>query len=246
MKKLMVLGALVCAFGLEAAAKELYTAEERHYVTPIELDLASPLQLPQWAPFSPWSVWGVRLDLIYGKSFCVYGIDAGISGYTLANVYGIQATGFNMVGGDVGGIQAGAVANSVRGDVGGVQAAGALNWNRGQFGGVQAGSVNINGTFYGVQAGVLNWNAGVSYGFQSGVANVNVNEYLGVGMGVVNLTTRMHGLQVGVVNEIEEAGDGVQIGVINGAKDFTGVQVGLFNVIQNSELPIMVLVNAHF
>lgn len=246
MKKLMILGILACTFAVESTAKEIYTAEETRYVTPIELDLASPLQLPQWSPCSPWRVWGIRLDFIYGRSFCVYGIDAGISGYTLTDVYGIEATGFNLVGGDVGGIQLGAIANAVRGDVGGIQVGGAVNWNRGQFGGVQGALVNVNGSFAGAQFGLFNWDSGICYGLQTGVGNVNVNEYLGVSVGVVNLTTRMHGLQMGVVNEIEEVGDGVQIGLINGAKEFTGVQIGLFNVIQNSELPIMAFVNAHF
>lgn len=246
MKKLMILGVLACAFAVESAAKEIYTAEETHYVTPIEIDLASPLQLPQWSPCTPWRVWGIRLDLIFGRSFCVYGIDAGISGNTLTDVYGIEGTFFNLVGGDVGGIQLGAIANSVRGDVGGIQLGGAANWVRGQFGGIQAALVNVDGAFGGGQLGAFNWNSGICYGFQAGVGNVNVNEYLGVSVGVVNLTTRMHGLQFGFVNEIDEIGDGVQIGVINGAKEFKGVQIGLFNVIQNSELPIMTIVNAHF
>lgn len=246
MKKLMVLGTLACAFAMECAAKEIYTAEEERYVTPIEIDLASPLQLPQWAPYSAWKVWGVRLDLIYGRSFCMWGVDVGISGYTLTDVYGVEATGFNLVRGDVGGIQLGAVANSVYGDVGGIQFGGAVNWNRGQFAGAQCAFANFNGSFIGAQLGALNWDTGICYGFQAGVANVSVNEYLGVSLGVVNITPRMHGLQVGVVNEIGEFGDGVQIGVINGAKEFTGVQVGLFNVIQQSELPIMAFVNAHF
>lgn len=246
MKKLMILGVLACAFAGEAAAKELYTTEDTHYVTPIELDLASPLQLPQWSPYTPWQVWGARLDFIYGRSLCVYGVDVGISGYTLADMYGVEATGFNLVGGEMRGIQFGAFANSVRGDVAGAQCSAFVNWNRGRFAGVQFAAVNIDGAFYGVQGGLMNWNAGVSYGQQLGIANVNVNEFLGISVGFVNLTTRMHGLQLGVVNEIEELGDGVQIGVINGAKEFTGVQVGLFNVIQNSELPIMTIVNAHF
>lgn len=246
MKKLMILGALACAFAVESAAKEIFTAEERHYVTPIEIDVASPLQLPQWSPYNPWQVWGVRLDLIYGRSFCVYGIDFGISGYTLTDVYGVEFTGFNLVGGNVAGVQFGLVANAVRGDVTGVQFGCAANWNRGEIIGAQGALVNLNGAFIGAQLGMLNWNSGVCYGLQNGIANVNVNEYLGVSVGLVNLTTRMHGLQVGLVNEIDEVGDGVQVGLINGAKEFTGVQVGLFNVIQNSELPIMAFVNAHF
>lgn len=246
MKKLIVLGALACAFALESAAKEIYTAEEEHYVTPIEIDLVSPLQLPQWKPYSPWNVWGVRLDLLHGRSFCVWGVDVGISGYTYTDVYGVEATGFNLVRGDVAGIQFGVVANSVNGDVDGIQFGTVVNWNRGEFTGAQGALLNFDGSFIGAQFGLLNWDMGICYGIQAGVANVSINEYTGASFGFVNISPRMHGLQVGVVNEIEEVGEGLQLGLINGAKEFTGVQVGLFNVIQNSEFPIMTIVNAHF
>lgn len=246
MNRKMIFGAAACLFAATAVAERLYTADDTHRLTPIEIDLASPLQLPQWSPFSPWRVYGLRLDLVYGRSFQVYGIDIGASGYINTDMYGIEATGFNLIGGNAGGIQVGCVANSVRGTMGGVQASCALNWNHGEFGGVQASCVNINGVFYGVQAAVLNWNSGICYGTQAGFANVNVNEYYGTGVGVINIASHMHGCQIGVVNEIEQVGDGLQIGVINGAKDFKGVQIGLFNVIQNSELPIMTIVNAHF
>lgn len=245
MKKLLV------ACSLALVANGVIAAEaaepEKHYVTPIEIDFpASPLQVPCTVPYSAWRVWGVRLDLVYGRSQYVYGMDAGVAGMLYGEMFGIQGTALNWVNDDMYGIQAGALGNLVRGDVAGIQLGGFLNNDYGAVAGVQAALCNFDGVFYGLQAGVLNWVGGMSYGVQAGVANVDSNEFLGISCGLVNIVSRAHGLQVGFVNEIEEAGDGVQIGVFNGAKEFKGVQVGLFNVIQNGPLPIMTVVNVNF
>lgn len=244
MKRLLV----ACSLALVAhgAFAANVIADERHYVTPIEIDLASPLQVPFTVPYSAWRVWGFRFDLAYGRSQCVYGLDVGVSGYLYEDLYGVQATALNWVNGDVAGVQLGAVGNMVRGDVAGVQLGGFLNLDHGEMAGVQLGLVNYDGVFYGAQFGLLNWDGGISYGWQTGVANINVNEFLGVSVGLVNLTSHAHGLQIGFVNEIDQTGDGVQIGVFNGAKEFKGLQIGLFNVIQNGPLPIMTIVNANF
>lgn len=244
MKKLLVLGLLGVAV-LVARADKVYTTEERHYVTPIEIALASPLQLPCTVPYSSWRVWGIRADLIYGRSYQVYGIDVGLSGRLYQDMAGIQATAFNWVDGDASGIQLGAIANLVRGDAAGIQA-GLVNLDHGSLAGVQCGLVNYDSVFYGVQFGLVNWDGGISYGWQVAPVNVTDNEFHGVSDGLVNVAERMHGFQIGMFNTILSEGDGVQIGLFNSANNFEGVQLGLLNIIQNGALPIMAFLNANF
>lgn len=244
MKKLLAAFSVgLVAYGAFADAR---FSEEKHYITPIEIDLASPLQVPFTCPYSAWRVWGFRFDLIYGRSQTVRGFDVGLAGLLYGEMYGIQATAFNWVESDVYGIELGLVSNYVRGDAGGVQFSIFANQDKGVFGGAQAALCNVDGGFYGAQLGLLNWNSGISYGWQVGFANINDNEFHGVTTGIVNLSSRAHGLMVGLVNEVDRYGDGVMIGLFNGAREFSGLQIGLFNVIQTGPLPIMTLVNANF
>lgn len=82
--------------------------------------------------------------------------------------------------------------------------------------GIQIGAVNIDDTMAGLQIGLLN------QPYQS-----------------------MQGFQVGFYNRAETMA-GVQLGLFNGANKMTGVQIGLFNVIQESPVPFLPIINAHF
>jgi len=82
--------------------------------------------------------------------------------------------------------------------------------------GIQIGAINLDDTMAGLQIGLLN------QPFQT-----------------------MQGLQVGFYNRAETMA-GVQLGLFNGANKMTGVQIGLFNVIQESPVPFLPIINAHF
>ena len=77
--------ALSIAIAGTAHSRDLYGSEE-HPVTPLELCLAAPIQLPP----SNWSVYGLRCSLFYGESFDVYGIDLGLVGYNANRMAGLQ------------------------------------------------------------------------------------------------------------------------------------------------------------
>ncbi|MBQ8125674.1 MAG: hypothetical protein IJ173_07280 [Kiritimatiellae bacterium] len=246
MKKLMLLSAL--AVVASGAFAKVVIKEDRHYVTPIEWGIASPLQLPFTTPYSAWRVWGLRLDAVLARSLDVYGIDAGLVGLTYDTAAGLQATAFNWVGGGAYGIQAGAVGNVTQGESAGIQIAGGANYAPEQFDGIQlAGLFNMNGIFRGIQAAALNSNAGVSGGLQLGVWNIADNEFTGASLGCVNYAENMVGVQIGVLNYAVQSGEGLQVGVFNAAGTYTGLQIGVLNLINDGERPyIFPFANARF
>ena len=79
---------VLAAAAVSAAAKDLYSSEE-HPVSIVALALAAPIQLPP----SNWDVKGLRLDLLYGDSHSVYGIDLGLAGHAGDEFAGVQACG---------------------------------------------------------------------------------------------------------------------------------------------------------
>lgn len=246
MKKLMLLSAL--AVVASGAFAKVVIKEDRHYVTPIEWGLASPLQLPFTVPYSAWRVWGLRFDAVLARSYDVYGLDAGLVGLTYDEFAGIQATAFNWVGGSAYGIQFGAAGNVTQGESAGVQLAIGANYAPEQYDGIQlAGLFNMNGIFRGVQAALVNSNSGVSSGLQLGLWNTADNEFTGGSIGFVNYSENMVGAQFGFINYAVQAGTGLQVGVFNAAGAYKGVQIGLLNVINDGERPyICPLVNARF
>jgi len=225
-----------------ASARDLYSPEE-HPVTPLELGIATPVQLPP----ANWDVYGLRWNLIYGESHNVYGLDLGLVGCNQLKMVGLQLmAAVDWVEGDMAAVQFGGIANAVFGNASGVQLGGIVNYTRGEFAGVQFAPINYDGTFYGFQAGLFNYVKGISWGLQLGFANSAVNEFHGWSVGAVNFAARMHGLQLGLINLADESGRGVQIGIFNGAANYNGIQIGLLNVIDNGELPIMPVLNARF
>ena len=84
-----------------------------------------------------------------------------------------------------------------------------------------------------------------SRGIQLGVINID-DMMAGLQIGLLNQPLQtMQGLQVGFYNRTETMA-GVQLGLFNGANKMTGVQIGLLNVIQESPVPFLPLINAHF
>ena len=246
MEKLLVLSAL--AVMASGAFAKTVIKEDRHYVTPIEWGLASPLQLPCTVPYSAWRVCGIRLDAVLARSYDVYGLDAGVVGLTYDDFAGIQAAAFNWVGGDAYGIQLAGVGNVVQGEAVGIQAALGANYNPGEMMGVQAGGLfNLNGALAGLQLGTVNVTTGVGVGLQLGVWNQADSEFTGGSIGLVNYAENAVGVQIGFVNYAVQTGEGLQLGVFNAAGKYEGLQIGLFNLINDGETPyILPLANARF
>ena len=225
-----------------ASARDLFSPEE-HRVTPVEICLATPVQLPD----KTWSVHGLRWNFIYGASYDVYGLDFGLVGYNRNDIYGLQLqAAADWADGDMGGAQLAGIANVVTANATGLQLSGIVNYTRGEFTGAQFAPINYNGAFYGFQTGLFNYDKGISWGLQLGFANATVNEFNGWSIGVVNCAVRMSGLQLGVVNIAAETGRGLQLGLFNSAAKYSGVQIGILNIIDNGELPIMPVLNAQF
>lgn len=236
---------LICAVSAvvlsSAALAQEALAPEQHWITPLEVGIASPIQFP-----SPsWRVDGIRFDLFFGDSYEVNGIDFGLVGRTRNDLCGIALNAFNWNDDSVYGVQLGALANVVLDSAYGVQFGGLVNYNYNEMNGLQFGLVNHNGSFYGVQFGLLNANKGVSYGGQLGLVNIDVNEFNGAAFGLVNWSARTTGAQFGFVN-VCNIGSGFQLGAFNAAETFDGVQIGLVNIIQKGALPIMCIANANF
>lgn len=143
---------------------------EAVYWTPIQLSLATPMQIAPKA----WDVKGLRLGIIYSDNRDVGFIDVtGLVNRTTGDETGIQIGGIlNRVEGNVSGIQIAGIVNSVGSNslVEGAQIA-CMNM-AGDVSGVQIGAINQAGTMQGVQIGVINVTRELS-GLQIGLININ-------------------------------------------------------------------------
>lgn len=108
----------------------------RQYSMPAGLTVL-PWSLPNFES----SVYGIRLNLGWGRYAETYGLDAGIFSNS----------------GEFGGIAANLIGNAVSGTCSGLQA-GLVNVGREGVCGLQVGAVNFAGRLYGVQIGFLNFN----------------------------------------------------------------------------------------
>ncbi len=211
--------------------------------TLLEVSLATPVQLPP----ADWTVKGLRLNLIYGESFGMYGIDLGLVGYTRDSGAGLSVyPAVNWTENDYTGLQISGLSNVTCGNGAGLALSGVVNYSRGRYTGGQLSLINFNGEFLGAQIGGFNYDKGLCWGFQLGFANAAVNEYHGWSMGLVNYAERLYGFQFGGVNIAAETGRGIQVGLFNCAENFIGMQIGLLNIIGNGDLPIMPILNARF
>jgi hypothetical protein len=193
-----------------------------------------------------WDVWGLRLNLPYGKNNSIYGIDAGVVNY---------ATNGGVA------IQAGVIANwCKKNTLVGVQVSPLFNGSD-NFIGIQAGFANvIIGKGNAIQLGFMNGigldgNA-MQVGFgnakcsgatvQIGVVNSGTNKIIDIWsmeqLGIINTETAnkmakidISGLQIAsVVNIVERNMTGVQIALGGNLVDqkmtglqLNGVQIGL-------------------
>lgn len=241
MKKLLFL-VMIGAVAASAFAEEDELVSERHW-TPVQLNLASPLGLP-WADRD---VYGLRMNVFYGHSVELAGIDVGIAGATRGSVYGLQMNLFNQVEGFFRGVQFGPIANYDVKNAYGLQVAGILNWCLDDCVGVQFGMFNLSGGYTGAQFGLLNWESGSVCGLSLGFVNAAQTDFEGCALGVANFCKgNLRGCQFGVFNMVSGHSEGLQFGVFNASEDHTGVQIGLLSINCNGALPIMAIFNANF
>ena len=211
--------------------------------TPIEINLASPLSLPWWCE----NVYGLRLNLIYGKSTDIKGLDLGICGVNRGVFAGLRAGAFNYTDGRAYGVGIGGLADYCSKGFFGLQISGLVNWDCLDSVGAQIALLNFADTYTGVQLGFLNWNSSLAEGLNVGFANAAQSDFNGAMFGAVNYCKANYcGAQIGLFNEIAGSSEGLQLGLFNAADDHNGVQIGLLNLNMSAPLKIMCLVNANF
>jgi len=135
---------MILAAGATALTMPLFA-----YWTPLQVNLVGVAGLPPAAD----SVYGVRVNALYGSCENVVFLDAGLFNRVTKGVYAIRAGAVNWSEGDAYGLTAG-VFNFDEHNAG--MTAGAFNYAK-KGAGVQIGIINIADDFSGVQIGLLNF-----------------------------------------------------------------------------------------
>lgn len=148
--------------------------------SPFQLSLYSPLQ--SFTYETP--IYGIRLNLLYGKNVSVYGLDFGL--FNLASeVRGIEIGMLNLIRKDFGGVQVG-LYNFLTENFYGVQIGALGSYNRGSMYGFSISPVAITkGNVYGMQVGLL-FNSGQNFplpqfSFGLNLANFSAGQIGGIG-----------------------------------------------------------------
>jgi hypothetical protein len=127
-------------------------------VTGFQASLFHPKQLHP----DTYSVDGFRINIIYGVSEDMQGIDIGIVNESTGSVHGFELGLDNRVGKDFGGSQLG-LFNEVKEDCKGLQVGVIVNLTRGEMQGVQIGLYNHAESLDGIQLGLFNFNDDTKY-----------------------------------------------------------------------------------
>ncbi len=135
----------------------------------------SPLQVSVWNPAQAvpedWNIYGMRLNLLYGRNMSVWGADLGIANTAEKEVCGVQAGLLNGPG-KIRGISAGVINSAENAK------------------GLQAGVFNISETgTYGVQLGLILNKSRTMRGLQLGLVNY-AEELKGMQLGLVNVVRK--------------------------------------------------------
>ena len=141
---------------------------------------------------------------VLGPGLVTGAADDDPSGVGTYSQVGAQFGYGNWVGGELKGLQLGAIANVAAGTGGhaGLQLGGIANVARGDFDGGQGAYV----------------------------ANVVTGDMRGAQVGLVNVGGDVTGAQIGLVN-IAGLVKGTQIGLLNVSRDVEGIPIGLLNII---------------
>jgi hypothetical protein len=176
-------------------------------------------------------VYGLKVNVPYGRTTSMYGIDAGLVGF-VGTLDGMQLNWFWSEAQDINGIQ-----------FGGLPGNRAVNLN-----GLEIGAVNIvEGRVNGVQLAPVMNEADHLVGVQfAGISNRS-QQVLGIQIApLVNDAESLTGVQVGIMNFAPRA-TGVQIGaLVNKADSVAGLQIGLLNINKNGWLPFFPILNFGF
>jgi len=207
----------------------------------------SPLQVAVWHPVQmvpeDCNVYGLRMNLLYGKNSGLWGVDLGIANTTEGPVRGIQAGLINGPGA-LDGIGVGGINSTSR--VNGFQA-GLFSVAEERVNGIQLSALfNHSPVVRGLQL-----HAGISGNFADDV----IGAQIGAGLPTFNMSEVMRGVQVSPIGAnyagrsmkgfqfsiYNSAGimSGIQLGIVNYAEEMKGLQVGLLNVVKDSPFPFL-------
>lgn len=144
MKKLLTLIFLASSWTVQA------------YWAPIDVSIFSPVELP---PCND-AVYGLRVNVPYGRTSSMYGIDAGCAQHVRGSAGGIECGACNFVTGRFVGVQVAFGSNFAVKELDGLQV-GFYNCCRGESNGLQIGLVNWTYDMSGFQIGLVNfiWNS---------------------------------------------------------------------------------------
>ncbi|MBE2245979.1 MAG: hypothetical protein IAE67_01880 [Candidatus Competibacteraceae bacterium] len=195
------------------------------------------------------------LNLVYGRTGGVQGVEMGFINQTLGRVNGWQTGAVNIVNGKFNGVQVGVLMNVNKSNTNGLQLSGLWTHNQGNFSGFQFSWFGNTtwGDVYGAQLSHL-WNHSNKslYGIQFALgpntakhhaygiqfsATMNYAGYNHKGIQFAFLANyvggRSQGFQISPLN-IALKGAGNQIGVINYTDSATRFQGGLINIARRS------------
>jgi len=145
--------------------------------TGFQLAIFNPVQL-----FSePCDIYGLRLNLPYGKNNALYGMDIGAANQLMDEMRGVQI-GLGNFTGPMYGMQLGGV-NVAMGEMVGWQMGG-LNASKASAAGLQTGLINIGADYEGLQIGGFNF----------------ADNYTGLQIGAINVCNTLAGIQIGALN----------------------------------------------
>ncbi|MCD6585747.1 MAG: hypothetical protein J7K96_08310 [Desulfobacteraceae bacterium] len=214
--------------------------------TPFQLSLWEPVQLfPE-----KFDVYGMRLNLAYGRNQNLTGLDIGGVNVVAQSQTGGQLGLINLSGDSLGGC-AGVMnyANRYRG----VQF-GLLNTAQNFVSGLQAGGLmNLSDHVKGVQVhfGIFGNGAVQVDGAQLVLlAGYNLTDDInGLQMAMFgfNYTTEnVHGVQFAMFYNYAKNLNGLQFGLVNACERLSGVQIGLVNVVGKGKMTYMPVMNFNF
>lgn len=187
MKKIISYILCILTLHLSAVAEANKTVPSTAVIKPFQLALFYPAQIP--LPEEEASIQGLRLNILYGISNDVRGVDIGPINRTHGDFYGFGLGGVFLIDGDSAGLSV-ALFNTVGGDFEGFHVGGA-NIVDGDFSGGQIGLINVvRSKIEGLQVGLYN-KAKAAHGLQ---------------VGLVNQAESLAGLQIGLFN-INHEGD---------------------------------------
>ncbi len=243
--------------------------------TPLQLSVFPPVQIPD-EPCTVYGLslglvlvgihafdadqpfWGRGADDINGLQIC--GLLA-----CARTLCGLQVSGLGNNANRIPcGIQVAGLFNYVQHDLGfGAQLAVGRNQNESGIG-LQLALVNEAAIeFIGLQVGLCNWGESrLGKQLESSLAGIGpqsivdmghqlfhcqgVGDMRGLQVGLVNKAADLYGIQCGFIWNDATNARGLQLGLINIADTMTGLQIGLVNIINDSRVPFLPIINAHF